>query len=377
MTTIRNSRYKSYTGVAYLFVTILISIWGNVLFQSYLFPMFPYPLFISLTSCIFPVLSILTASRKGYEPSIWGRYFRIAPLTLLNSLLSGILYNWSLLLTSMSAVTVITSSSTLFSLVFSRVLLGTEIKFQTVISIHLSIVGSILVISASNTPAALDAILGLPRFTTDAGEYSEHILGCVFAFLSSVCSGLSSVLFTKLQIRHTDAYMTATGTSAIFYTGIFIILNGIFKFESLEVLSNHSSGDVLSIILLNGIVSSVIGTQLYLKSLSRLTPVTVNVLWSLSIPLTVVVDYIQGTVHSVSSSFLLGALLVLLSTVLVPIEQQETSVADTTLEQDIPLLVIPDDSPSGSIGACNGDLEAHMLSSTSTQEMESQVRDSS
>lgn len=377
MTTIRNSRYKSYTGVAYLFVTILISIWGNVLFQSYLFPMFPYPLFISFTSCIFPVLSILTALRKGYEPSIWRRYFRIAPLTLFNSLLSGILYNWSLLLTSMSAVTVITSSSTLFSLVFSRVLLGTEIKFQTVISIHLSIVGSILVISASNTPAALDAILGLPRFTTDAGEYSEHILGCVFAFLSSVCSGLSSVLFTKLQIHHTDAYMTATGTSAILYTGIFIILNGIFKFESLEVLSNHSSGDVLSIILLNGIVSSVLGTQLYLKSLSRLTPVTVNVLWSLSIPLTVVVDYIRGTVHSVSSSFLLGALLVLLSTVLVPIEQQETSVADTTLDQDIPLLVISDDSPSGSIGACNGDLEAHMLSSTSTQEMESQVRDSS
>jgi hypothetical protein len=88
--------------------------------------------------------------------------------------------------------------------------------------------------------------------------------------------------------------------------------------------------------------------------------------------LTVVVDYIRGTVHSVSSSFLLGALLVLLSTVLVPIEQNETSVADITLERDIPLLIIPDETPENS--DCNPDLEAFMLSSSSTRENDSLVR---
>jgi drug/metabolite transporter (DMT)-like permease len=357
---VRNARYKSYTGIAYLFATILISIWGNVLFQSYLFPIFPYPLFISFTSCIFPVLSIFSALPKKYEWNIWMRYVKIAPLTLLNSLTSGILYNWSLLLTSMSAVTVITSSSTLFSLLFSRILLGTEIKLKTVISIHLSIVGSILVIFASSTPSAADVLLGMPVLVTDAdpAETSDHFLGCVFALISSVCSGLSTVLFTKLQIEHTDAYLTVSGSAAIVYTGIFLICNSIFKFESLLVLNHSTSTDVLKIMLLNGIVSSVIGTQLYIKSLTRLSPVTVNVLWSLSIPLTVVIDYVRGTVHSVSSTFLLGALLVLLSTVLVPIEQEETTVADTTLQQDIPLLVIsePDD--------CGID---QLVSTTSTQ----------
>ena len=339
---VQNARYKSYTGVAYLFVTILISIWGNVLFQAYLFPIFPYPLFISLTSCIFPALSIFSAALKKYERRIWMRYLKIAPLTLLNSLVSSILYNWSLLLTSMSAVTVITSSSTLFSLLFSRLLLGAEIKLKTVISIHLSIVGSVLVIFASSAPSAVEFLYGTSLIVTDAGEevYSDHFLGCAFALVSSVCSGLSTVLFTKLEIKHTDAYLTVSGSAAIVYTGIFIVLNSIFSFESLQVLNKSTSADVFGIIVLNGIVSSIIGTQLYIKSLTRLSPVTVNVLWSLSIPLTVVVDYVRGTVHSVSSTFLLGALLVLLSTVLVPIEQEETNVADNTLQQDIPLLVI-------------------------------------
>jgi drug/metabolite transporter (DMT)-like permease len=366
----RSPGYKSYTGVAYLFATILISIWGNVLFQSYLFPLFPYPLFISLTSCVFPVLSVFTARRKNYGWDIWKRYLSITPFTLMNSLASGIMYNWSLLLTSMSAVTVITSSSTLFSLIFSRILLGTQIRFQTVISIHSSIVGSVLVISASTSPSALDAFLGVSRDATD--EYSQHILGCILALLSSVCSGLSSVLFTKLQIQHTDAYMASSGASAIVYTCMFLVLNTIFNFESLQVQNHGSACDVFWIILLNGLISSVIGTQMYLKSLTRLSPVTVNVLWSLSIPLTVVVDYIRGTVHSVSSSFLLGALLVLLSTVLVPIEQNETSVADITLERDIPLLIIPDETPENS--DCNPDLEAFMLSSSSTRENDSLVR---
>lgn len=374
-----NARYRSYTGVAYLFVTIMISLWGNVLFQSSLFPIFPYPLFISLTSCIFPSFSIFTAARKGYDFSVWKRYMRIAPLTLLNSLTSGILYNWSLMLTSMSAVTVISSSSTLFSLLFARILLGTEIKFKTVISIHLSIVGSILVIFASSAPEARDLLMGLPIVTTDAAEgYSDHFLGCVFAFVSSVCSGLSTVLFTKLQIKHTDAYLTMSGCAAIVYTGIFLFLNSVFRFESLTVLKNNSYVDVLQIILLNGFVSNVIGTQLYIKSLTRLSPVTVNVLWSLSIPLTVVVDYIRGTVHSVSSTFLLGALLVLLSTVLVPIEQEETTVSDNILQSDIPLLVISDDSASEpSNGDCNPDLEARILLPLAPSDNREQARSSS
>jgi drug/metabolite transporter (DMT)-like permease len=341
-------QYRSYLGLAYLFVTIWISIGGNLLFQALLFPIFPYPIFISLISCAFPIVNALPAIRKGYASDIWRKYIKIAPLMLLNSILSNILYNSSLLLTSMSAVTVITSSSTLFSLLFSRLLLKTPIQFSTVISIHLSIVGSILVIMASTEPAVmlLDGMDSPFTIKTD-DEYSSHILGCVFAFISSACSGLSSVLFQKLGVEQVDAYMTVSGSSAIIYTLIFVVLNRIFKFESLQILSPSSSWfDVCLILTLNGLMSNVLGTRLYINSLRLLSPVTVNVLWSISIPLTVIVDYYRGSIHTISNTFLLGSLLVLLSTVLVPIEQNQTDVSDTELQRDIPLLVVWEESDS-------------------------------
>jgi drug/metabolite transporter (DMT)-like permease len=180
---------------------------------------------------------------------------------------------------------------------------------------------------------------------SDGPEYYQHILGCSLAFMSSVCSGLSTVLFTKLEIRNTDAYLTISGCAAMVYTLIFLLFNREFNFESLVT---GQLSQVVLIICVNGVFSSVIGTHWYIKSMRRLSPVTVNVLWSLSIPLTVLVDYYRGSVHAITPAFLLGALLVLLSTVLVPIEQEETRLADTQLEYDIPLLIIEDDGSPNS-----------------------------
>lgn len=339
-------RYRSYTGLAYLFVAIFITIWGNVLLQSTIFPVFPYPLFISLVSYAFPILYVIKAQRSGYSWEIWRKYLRIAPFTLLNSLASGIMYNWSLLLTSMSAVTVITSSSTLFSLLFSWLLLGTSVQWSTIISIHLSIVGSILVVASSSGNLQVNLPSdGIFEFKTDSDEsYSEHVAGCILALISSACSGLSTVLFQKFEIRHTDAYLTVSGLSASVYTVIFLALNSQFHWESLSGLN----WDIWSLLSLNGIVSSVIGTNLFIRAMMVLSPVTVNVLWSLSIPFSVVVDFYRGAIHTVTPSFLLGALLVLLSTVMVPIEQDETRLADAELRREIPLLVISEETMSPS-----------------------------
>ena len=89
------------------------------------------------------------------------------------------------------------------------------------------------------------------------------------------------------------------------------------------------------------------------ETINRLkSATTVNVLFALSIPLTVIIDYYRDQVHAVTPSFLIGALLVIASTVLIPIEQhpdepasgtlsRELSaiIADPILCQDIPLLI--------------------------------------
>jgi hypothetical protein len=92
---------------------------------------------------------------------------------------------------------------------------------------------------------------------------------------------------------------------------------------------------------------------LYIEALNRLkSPLTVNVLFAISIPMSVLIDYYRGQVHSVTPSFLIGALLVIASTVLVPFEKPPAStdnveiviqLADPELCRDIPLLVFPDE----------------------------------
>ena len=333
----------------------MISVLGNLLFQAFLFPVFPYPIFVSLISSGFPALFAFTTFRKDYDPRTLSRYMSIAPVILLNSIISGVLFNWSLLLTSMSASTVISSSSTLFSLLFSRILLNTPINWGTIISINMSMVGSVLVILSSleAEPMLRHSVTGF-SIISDGTPFSNHLLGCVLALFSSASSGLTTVLFQRFKIEDSQLYLSISGVAGLGYLLLYLIINRwIYSFESLVVVSTSSVSPVVFMLILNGIVSSVIGYYLYIEAISRLKSATrVNVLFALSIPLTVVIDYYRGQVHAVTPSFLIGALLVIASTVLVPIEQhpeepasgtlsRELSaiIADPILRQDIPLLI--------------------------------------
>jgi len=142
------------------------------------------------------------------------------------------------------------------------------------------------------------------------------------------------------------------------YFIIYLAINKYFyNFESLELLGapfQPAVTQVVLILVINGLVSSVLGFFLYIEALNRLkSALTVNVLFALSIPISVLIDYHRGQVHSVTPSFLIGALLVLASTVLVPFEKptegptgqtQENVIqlADPEVYRDIPLLIFQD-----------------------------------
>ena len=354
--------YKSYTGLVFMLAVVVISVLGNLLFQAYLFPIFPYPIFVSLISAVFPAVFAFTSFRKDHDPKTLSRYTSTAPLILFNSIISGVLFNWSLLLTSMSASTVISSSSTLFSLLFSRILLNTPINWSTIISINMSMVGSMLVILSS---ASADDALSLHHLSgisvvTDATSFSKHLTGCVLALFSSASSGLTTVLFQKFEITDSELYLSISGLSALGYLCLYLTVNKlIYSFESLTLVSTDRLSPLVYMLILNGLVSCVIGYYLYIEAINRLkSATTVNVLFALSIPLTVIIDYYRGQVHAVTPSFLIGALLVIASTVLVPFEQEpsddhtpnggnddalsresSTFMADPVLCQDIPLLI--------------------------------------
>ncbi len=321
----------------------MITIGGNVLLQDALFPIFPYPIFISMISIAFPALFLLPAWMKNYPREKWLDYLHKSPWMLLNSLVSNIFFNWSLLLTSMSAATVISSLSTVFALILARFLLNTPIHIATLISIHLSVVGCILV-TTSSTP---DSYSSVPRSYgnspfeivndgDDTDSYVLHMIGCTFALASAAMSALSSILFRKLTVTHQDLHLAIFGSTGLVCFVLFLSINLIVPIEPYK-FDGATTGRIWGLLAVNGIVAYGIGYKLFMKSLSRLSPVTVNVLNSLSIPLAVVADYWRGKVHSVTPVFLFGSLLVLLSTVFVPVEQEETDLADTPELQESPI----------------------------------------
>lgn len=326
----RNQPYRTYFGVLYLCLNIFITVGGNVLLQEVVFPLFPFPIFISLISCAFPALYIFPAWKKDYARHKWLDYMRKSPCMLLNSLVSNILFNWSLLLTSMSAVTVISSLSTVFTLLFARILLNTPVNITTLISIHLSVVGCILV-TTSSAPDSPSIPSTFEILSDDADSYVLHVVGCVLALVSAGMSALSSVLFRKLNITHQELHLSIFGCTGIVCFVLFLFLNRFVVTIEPVAFSPDSAGRVWGFLVFNGVVSSVIGYKLYMKSLSRLSPVTVNVLNSLMIPLAVLIDYWRGQIQTVTPIFLFGSLLVLLSTVFVPVEQEETDIADSPL----------------------------------------------
>jgi drug/metabolite transporter (DMT)-like permease len=224
-------------------------------------------------------------------------------------------------------------------------------------------VGSILVIlsSASVDTYSLHHSSGI-SVLSDATPFSNHLIGCVLALFSSASSGLTTVLFQKFQITDSELYLSISGVSGIGYLCLYLTVNKlVYSFESLTLVSTDQVSPVVYMLILNGVVSSVIGYFLYIEAINRLkSATTVNVLFALSIPLTVLIDYYRGQVHAVTPSFLIGALLVIASTILVPLEQEplenlgtlsrefSTIIADPVLCQDIPLLVFEDTDDNSS-----------------------------
>ncbi len=135
-------------GVVYLTLSMVISIWSNFSLQNDLYPLVPKPISISLCLSTFGAVYILPAMRAGINIDEVRVLLPKVTILRLTSLVGNSLFNASLLLTSVSAVTVISSTSVFFTLILSTILLGTDIRAPTIVSIILSLTGSVLVVTS-------------------------------------------------------------------------------------------------------------------------------------------------------------------------------------------------------------------------------------
>mmetsp|Transcript_41170 Transcript_41170/g.90379 ORF Transcript_41170/g.90379 Transcript_41170/m.90379 type:complete len:361 (+) Transcript_41170:390-1472(+) len=257
----------------------------------------------------------------GQLSLIWRPRELIRPAVLLAPAYFALNYTYflSLDLTSISETMILSASTGLWTLLFSKILLNETFSRLKLLSVLISSVGLCLVTYNSHETAAPG-----PEGAQDA---SNSIAGDMLALLSAVSSGMYVVLLRALvpdeDRVHMPSLFGGIGLSAAL---LFLPLFPLLHFSGVEPFELPPSRSALAAVLLNALLSTVLPDMLLAKAVVMTSPLLATLGLSLMIPLSVIADYIQGLAR-VSPGFYAGTLAVFIGF-------QLESHAEAKLEED-------------------------------------------
>lgn len=219
-------------------------------------------------------------------------------------LLAGYTFNLSLCTscgtgTSVSSNTVISSTTSLWALLISVLVLNEKASIPKLASVIVSCVGAALIAGQ------------------DKGESS--VMGDGVCLVSAILFGLCSVLLKKFAPEEGALNMPMFfGFLGLFHTIICIPL--LFLLHSLGIETYEPPSDkLLAFLTANAVFGTVLSNVLWAKAIVLTSPLIVNLGTSTSIPLSFLADYLNPHANPPNMEFeyLLGAVLVTGSFVLV------------------------------------------------------------
>jgi solute carrier family 35 protein F5 len=189
-----------------------------------------------------------------------------------------LLYNMSLRHMSVSANTAVSSSSSVFTFLFSVLLLrGYSITIPAVCALACSSAG----------------VLVIANLTTEGPETGSHssVLGVVMALIACACYGL----FTTLLKLYYPSDKTMSVVSLFGYLGmvawaIGIPLIAFAHLTDIDPFSLPTSTRVISGIIANSLVGSVLSDILLAQSVLLLNPITVSIGLTFTMPFSSIID---------------------------------------------------------------------------------------
>eukprot|EP00930_Biecheleria_cincta_P089584 TRINITY_DN78921_c0_g1_i1.p1 TRINITY_DN78921_c0_g1~~TRINITY_DN78921_c0_g1_i1.p1 ORF type:complete len:364 (-),score=71.50 TRINITY_DN78921_c0_g1_i1:15-1106(-) len=223
-------------------------------------------------------------------------------------LMSQCIFNASLLHTSVATNTVISSSSSVFTFVFSLVILHTPFSVLSFGAASLSFLGCMLV--AREVPKDLRA---------DAIHNTN--MGNVEALTAAALFSLTSVSLQRVAARDfdTSAYMGLNGVCALMLAPVVLFLADRAGMEDFRLPSFR----ILLVLVLNALLGCVFANYLYTGALLRLSPLLANAGLSLSIPVSALVDQVFLGEHRFSAKWGIGAALSAAGVVLAAMDLQD------------------------------------------------------
>jgi len=236
------------------------------------------------------------------------------------------LFNASMVYTSQGSSTLLSTSSSPFTLIFSMILL----KEPPVWS---NMVGVAMVFGASIWIAYLDGSSNSDG-TNDNNGNSEKRLGDFYALLAAFIYGLYSVLM-KLWIKDD------TRISMFLYVGLVGFWNVIalwpffflFDYYGLETFQLPDNMQTIWFLVLNGLIN-VLFEIFWTRSILLISPTIACVGLSLSVPLGLVADYIFFDITR-NYTYILGAVCVVAGFVLANVKTRQSLDPNSVLEKPL------------------------------------------
>ncbi|KAG0588587.1 hypothetical protein KC19_2G254500 [Ceratodon purpureus] len=209
-------------------------------------------------------------------------------------------FNLSLRYTTVTSNTILSSSSSLFTFLFSLALLNEQFKWSKLVSVLLCMVGTIIVTLADSTEVG--------------GSFWRAGFGDILCLFSALAYALYSTLLRK-RLPDEDAGEGKASTALFFgYLGLFnALLLGpvalIVHFTGLETFHRLTLSQV-GLIVGKGLLDNVLSDYLWAKAVLLTTPTAATTGLTIQVPIAGVVDSLRGKVPSLLS--ILGAAAVLL-----------------------------------------------------------------
>ncbi|KAE8450977.1 hypothetical protein EG329_005417 [Mollisiaceae sp. DMI_Dod_QoI] len=210
--------------------------------------------------------------------------------------------------TSVASSTILTSTSSIWTLIFGAFARVEHFSFRKLIGVFASLIGIILISSVDLSSKDNDENRGnFPHKTK-----GEIALGDTMAFASAVVYGVYIVVMKK-RVGNEDRVNMPLFFGLVGFFNLIFLWPGLFilHFTGVETFALPPTGKVWTIVLLNAVLS-LISDFAWAYALLLTTPLVVTVGISMTIPLSLIGQMVLSAQYS-SALYWVGACVVLLS----------------------------------------------------------------
>ncbi|KAK4226893.1 hypothetical protein QBC38DRAFT_214991 [Podospora fimiseda] len=224
--------------------------------------------------------------------------------------------------TSVGSVTILTSTSSIWTLIFCAMTKVEGFTMRKLIGVLASLAGVILISSVDLSGANDDSRGSFPHKST-----LEIAIGDAMAFFSAIIYGIY-VTVMKKRVGNEDQVNMPLFFGLVGLFNVFFLWPGFFilHFTGIETFELPPTGAVWLIIAVNS-VASFFSDMLWAYAMLLTTPLIVTVGLSLNIPLSLIGEMIQYSQYS-SWLYWVGAGVVLMSFLFINHESQEEEGGD-------------------------------------------------